>query len=259
MPVDELGFRFLKAAHLDAGSKSFSPQTFINAWVVEAHKKQAGPNAPMQLTSLEALPHQKQLARALGEAWSWLVAEGMVAIDPVTIHGAGGPGLIPYFVTRWGARVLDEGSRGLDLNRARRRLGVELHQDLAAKLRPLIQVGAFEQAAFVALREIEQRVKAMAENPKDKSGQNDLRGDALMTFAFNPKSGPLTDSSADSGERQGVMNLFKGAFAAFRNPLGHRPIEFDDPTEAAEVVLFADLLMRQLDHIESRISSVPAT
>jgi len=213
----------------------------------------------MQLTSLESLSHQKPLARALGEAWGWLVGEGMIAVDPVTIHGAGAPGLTPYFVTRWGTQVLSEGSEGLNLNRARRRLGVELHQNLAPKLQPLIHVGAFEQAAFMALREIEQRVKEMAGTPKDKQGQNDLRGDALMTFAFNPSSGPLTDSSADTGERQGVMNLFKGAFAAFRNPLGHRTIEFDDPTEAAEVVLFADLLMRQLDRIESRITSTPSS
>jgi hypothetical protein len=52
------------------------------------------------------------------------------------------------------------------------------------------------------------------------------------------------------------MNLFKGAFAAFRNPLGHRSVEFGDPIEAAEVVLFADLLMRQLDHVEGRLRPI---
>jgi hypothetical protein len=43
------------------------------------------------------------------------------------------------------------------------------------------------------------------------------------------------------------MELYAGAFGALRNALGHREVRWDDPTEAAEVVLLADLLMRRLD------------
>ena len=76
-----------------------------------------------------------------------------------------------------------------------------------------------------------------------------------MTEAFRP-GGVLSDPEAEIAEQQGQMNLFKGAFAAFRNPLGHTSIEFDDPIEAAEVVLFADLLMRQLDHVAERLKQL---
>ena len=38
---------------------------------------------------------------------------------------------------------------------------------------------------------------------------------------------------------------------AFKNPLSHRPVEYADPTSAAEAVLFADLLHRLLDRTEA--------
>lgn len=47
------------------------------------------------------------------------------------------------------------------------------------------------------------------------------------------------------------MDLFKGAIGLFKNPASHRRVDFTDPTEAAEVVLLADLLMRLLNKIES--------
>ncbi|MEU8501457.1 MULTISPECIES: TIGR02391 family protein [Streptomyces] len=55
--------------------------------------------------------------------------------------------------------------------------------------------------------------------------------------------------TADPGEAVALMELFKGAFGTFKNPASHRRVDFADPTEAAEVVLLADLLMRLLDKI----------
>jgi len=73
--------------------------------------------------------------------------------------------------------------------------------------------------------------------------------------AFSPTiPGPLADGSADPGERVAMMELFKGAIGVFKNPSSHRPVNFDDPTLAAEVVLFADLLLRLLDRIPPRAS-----
>jgi hypothetical protein len=69
-----------------------------------------------------------------------------------------------------------------------------------------------------------------------------------MRHAFG-EGGPLADPEADRGEQVGVMELYAGAFGALRNALGHREVRWDDPTEAAEVVLLADLLMRRLDRV----------
>lgn len=46
------------------------------------------------------------------------------------------------------------------------------------------------------------------------------------------------------------MELFKGAIGLFKNPPSHRRVDYSDPTEAAEVLLLADLLMRLLNKTE---------
>jgi hypothetical protein len=60
----------------------------------------------------------------------------------------------------------------------------------------------------------------------------------------------------DAGERVGLMELYSGALATFRNPVSHREIDFGDPSQASEVVLFADLLLRMVDRMRVRKSDV---
>jgi uncharacterized protein (TIGR02391 family) len=68
------------------------------------------------------------------------------------------------------------------------------------------------------------------------------------------EGGKLADSNLDPGERVGIMELFAGAIGTFKNPPSHRQVDYADPTEASEVVLFADLLMRLLDRVEKRLT-----
>lgn len=44
------------------------------------------------------------------------------------------------------------------------------------------------------------------------------------------------------------------AIGLFKNPASHRPVDYDEPTVASEIVLLADLLMRLLDQIQIRLS-----
>lgn len=74
-----------------------------------------------------------------------------------------------------------------------------------------------------------------------------------MREAFNPSGGPLTDPAHESGEKQARSDLFAGAIGSFKNPTSHRAVTYSDPTEASEVVLLADLLMRILDTIEAAL------
>jgi hypothetical protein len=48
------------------------------------------------------------------------------------------------------------------------------------------------------------------------------------------------------------MNLFAGAIRLFKNPASHCRVDFEDPTEAVEVVLLADLLMTLLEKLAAR-------
>lgn len=73
-----------------------------------------------------------------------------------------------------------------------------------------------------------------------------------MTSAFR-EEGPLRDPELDGGEQVGIMNLVQGAIGVFKNPPSHRQVDYEDPTEASGVVLFADLLMRLLDRLNDRL------
>lgn len=103
-------------------------------------------------------------------------------------------------------------------------------------------MGEYETAAFAAMKAVEVRVREMGRFPDSDIGV------PLMRKAFGP-GGPLNDESIDSGERDGRRELFSGAIAVIKNPTSHRDVEYDDPTEASEAILLADLLMRILDRI----------
>ena len=99
------------------------------------------------------------------------------------------------------------------------------------------------------MKEVEVRVRELAGAP------NSLLGVKLMTAAFNPSGGALVDGQAEGGEQVAAMNLFTGAIGLFKNPASHRPVDYDDPIVAGEIVLLADLLLRLLDQTAARLSS----
>ncbi len=169
----------------------------------------------------------------LSEAENWLVAKGLLARgDPHQSSSEAG------FVTRLGRRVLAD---GLEPLLATERLDVDLHPRLK-KVRSQFLLGEYELAAFASMREVEIRVRQLAE------AEDSLIGVKLMQRSFG-EGGPLANDSLDTGERIGIMNLFSGAIAVFKNPPSHRQVNYDDPTEAAEVILFAGLLLRMLDRL----------
>jgi uncharacterized protein (TIGR02391 family) len=178
-------------------------------------------------------------ARAVFESWESLLASGLLARD----HEQSGPW---YFVTRRGEE-LARNPNGPARLAAERRIGVALHQRLERRIRRQFLIGEYELAAFAALREVEIRVRELA-------GAGNAPGDLgvkLVQREFGD-GGSLADPGAEAGERQATMALFWGALGVFKNPSSHREVEFDDPTEASEVVLLADLLLRILDRVAAR-------
>jgi uncharacterized protein (TIGR02391 family) len=121
-----------------------------------------------------------------------------------------------------------------------------LHALVEAEARPQFLIRKPDQAVFASLRAVEIRVRSLGGYGPEKIGAD------LMNNAFGP-GGPLTDSASPKGEQEGTRALFAGAFGALRNPTGHRQVEYDDLSEAAEAVHLASLLMRILDRVEERL------
>ena len=209
LPLDELALRVL------ADFKATGGWNWRN-WLVEREQGvyQGRPDA----------------LRALSEAWGWIIARGLVAR---TISQSSAEAVT---VSRLGEEVL---RRGAPYLRAVQRLDVALLPELEAQARPQFLRGDFEAAAFMAMNEVEVAVR--------EAGDLDpgLVGTKLMQEAFK-SGGPLHQAELDPGESVATMELFKGAIGLFKNPSSHRRVDFSDPTEAAEVVLLADLLLRVL-------------
>lgn len=173
------------------------------------------------------------------EALNWLISKNLVA--------RGTPGQTSanaIFVTRLGTKVIEDGFEKI---RAAERVDLALHERLK-NVKTQFLIGEYELAAFAAMREVEIRVRELS--GEDSS----LLGVKLMRKSFGDK-GKLADPKLDPGERVGIMELFAGAIGTFKNPPSHRQIDYADPTEASEVVLLADLLMRLLDRFEGRVGN----
>lgn len=221
LPVDELALRLLAGFGSD-----------VNRWNLAQGWKQRFAQSE----------RSRELLEALAEAYDWLAIHGFVAIDPEK----GGEWA---YVTRRGRAARDAPEATVERVRAEARLSTELHPSLERKVRRQFVLGEFELAAFAALKEVEVRVRKLAR------AESSLIGVALVQQAFAPEGGRLTDPTPDKGERVALMNLFAGALGLFKNPVSHRAVDYADPTEAAEIVLLADLLMRLLDRVEGRLNS----
>jgi uncharacterized protein (TIGR02391 family) len=239
LPVDELALLVLRRM-MESKHTTFKQAHFLGDLLKLAGTKMPGDSAYRR--SDDGLggdpPH---LGRAFAEAWGWLVAEALIAEAVTGLFGQ-----LPVegfsFVTRLGERVAKH-PRALELVAAERRLGVSLHPRLEERARRQFVMGEFEAAALIALREVEVAVRDRAEL------SDTVIGTDLMNRAFG-QGGPLTDPRAPKAEREGLQSLYRGAVAAFKNPASHRRVRYDNPVEAAEIVLFADLLLRMVDRAD---------
>jgi len=210
---------------------------------VLSHLAELEPNQPGGLNLNNFLislkqydPTQKpEVPEAFTDAWMWLEGQRMLAPfqgDRDFFH-----------VTRRGRALLEHG----DLEAYRRGnllRQMELAPGIARKVHPTYLRGDYDTAVFQAFKEVEIYVRHLA------GYSNDRYGTRLMRDAFNSESGPLADQSLLQAERQATSDLFAGAIGLLKNPSSHRPVDLDDPQEAAEIILLANYLYRLADRCE---------
>lgn len=115
--------------------------------------------------------------------------------------------------------------------------GMTLDPELDQRAMSSFRRGTYAVAVLAAFRLVESRVRDLA-GLERKWITHDL-----MYRAFNP-GGPLADADLLDAENAGRASLFAGAMAAIKNEHSHRMVNIDDPQEAAELILFANLLLR---------------
>jgi uncharacterized protein (TIGR02391 family) len=176
----------------------------------------------------------EQVSKKIMEAWCWLEREIMLAPVPNEPHG------VWTYVTEKGFKYRNQP----DLEIYRK--GVLLPKDsldtkLLEKVYPLFIRGDYDTSVFQAFKEIEVRVRDKAGLPAD------LIGVKLMREAFRPNGGKLTNLDSLEAEQQALCELFAGSIGSFKNPSSHREVDLNNPNEAAEIILFANYLLRLVD------------
>jgi uncharacterized protein (TIGR02391 family) len=178
---------------------------------------------------------QGAIALAFAEAWAWLEAQGLIV--PAPDQGSG----TSYRVLSRRARRFQSEAEFASYAVARMLPRDVLHPKIAEKVWMAFMRGEFDVAAFQAMKAVEVSVR-------DAAGLgNDLVGVPLMREAFSRDKGPLTDMSAGPGERVARMELFAGAIGCYKNPHSHRDVDLNDPSEAVEIILLANHLLRIVD------------
>lgn len=181
--------------------------------------------------SAVGLPLDQNHELSISEAWGWLKANGLIVEIPLDDGW--------YRVSRLGYEILDLAQPVSHVN-AVRQLAVVLHPALEKEVRFQFLQGQYEAAVHVAFRTVEEQIRSGA-----GLGPTDT-GAAMVRRAFGTY-GALRSDGESQAEADAREALFMGAVSLFSNPCARVTTNLEDPTQAVELILLADLLMRILD------------
>lgn len=228
MSAPEIGWFFLRAMIGDGRSEWGAPQLRAEIQTAVLDQERRGFNRRIS-DGVDAA----RLSQLVADALAWLISRGLVGPGSAQ-SGSGGE----WRVATAGYEAYQSGS-ALEIEN-RQRLHTDLHPSLEKSVRWIFERGDYATAVFAAMKSVEVAVRAGA------GFTNAKHGDGVITEAFR-ENGPLAVSSESKAEQDAFLKLFSGAYGAFRNAAAHRSVEYDSPTEAADIVHLADLLLRIVD------------
>jgi uncharacterized protein (TIGR02391 family) len=227
LAAEELGFALLQLARKHMQSGTFHPNSI--SYPAASHSLQ--PPGPSKFRP----DQERQVQRALAEAWNWLRVQGLIVPD----SGANGQNGW-MLLSRRAERMLSEAE--FDGFRQAAAFPKQLlHPSIAEKVWVSLARGENAEAVFHAFRAVEEAVRHAAGYDLTDVGV------PLMRKAFDPQNGRLTKSTDPEAEREALAHLFAGAIGSYKNPHSHRTVTVADPLEAQEIVLLASHLLRIVD------------
>ncbi len=176
---------------------------------------------------------RREIDQAIREAWSWLEGAALLVTSP---HYKD-----PVRQLSRRARQLAAEPNPQQAISAHRLANDTLHPKIREDVWALYHRGKYDTAVFEAMKAVEVAVRDAASLAASDIGKD------LMRKAFDVKSGVLTDTVAEPGERQARSDLFAGAMGSYKNPHSHRNVALDDPDETAEIIMLANHLLRIVD------------
>jgi uncharacterized protein (TIGR02391 family) len=128
--------------------------------------------------------------------------------------------------------------------------GLDLHPIIERAAGELYRDGHYASA-------IENACKALNSLVQTKSGVFNLSEKALMLTVFNRNKPRLAfnnlEDETDRSEQEGMMHLYAGVFAAFRNPRAHKLID-DDAETAFGAISMISFLAKLLEKAKVQVA-----
>jgi len=101
----------------------------------------------------------------------------------------------------------------------------------------------FDEAVRSAFVLLEERLRKAV-------GEESMTGTQLANYAFNPAKGPLAKHlGRTQAEREGLRELYSGAFRLFRNPTAHGVVGYS-AAEGKAIIGLVDLMLKMLKRVE---------